>query len=191
MTLDGEFDFVSSQKSSGALVAKDWYLAMQKWLPLWALAAHCSCNHRFRETGRKCPTAWRRLSGIHFGDSAFESPPGTKIVNFVTALERITTTTESFSTHKFCSRVGCSIEEERTWGARWMLLSVPYGEKHLRFFPTSAGFRKKVSLAHDLTVTSCSRTRSCIFDARKRTRLTSDLHEATLEMGCCAQDFFN
>jgi hypothetical protein len=153
VTSNGQLDFVWSRKSSGALVAKDWYLAMQKWKGFWAVAAHLVATI---VSGKRSEMSYRVEDALSwFGDSAFESAPGTKIVNFVAALERITTT-ESFSTHKFCSRVamlGYEDEKdfERTYWDAFDVHTARSGVIHGGFSPTSAAFRKKVSLAHDLT----------------------------------------
>ncbi|MGB9236855.1 MAG: hypothetical protein WCC04_20795 [Terriglobales bacterium] len=65
--------------------------------------------------GRRSEISYRVENALTwFGDSAFESAAGTQIVNFVAALERLTTT-EAFSTHKFCSRVAilaCEKDED-------------------------------------------------------------------------------
>jgi hypothetical protein len=153
VTSNGELDFIWSRKSSGALVAKDWYLAMQKWRGFWALATLLVATI---VSGKRSEMSYRVEDALSwFGDSAFESAPGTKIVNFVAALERITTT-ESFSTHKFCSRVAMlGYEEEKdfekTYWDAFDVHTTRSGVIHGGFSPTSAGFRKKVSLAHDLT----------------------------------------
>jgi hypothetical protein len=120
VTSNGEFDLVWSRKASGALVEKDWYVAMQKWQGFWALAAHFLATTLL---GRRSEISYRVENALTwFGDSAFESAAGTQIVNFVAALERLTTT-EAFSTHKFCSRVAilaCEKDEDfekSYWGA--------------------------------------------------------------------------
>jgi hypothetical protein len=153
VTSNGELDFVWSRKSSGALVEKDWYLAMQKWQGFWALAAQLVTTI---VSGKRSEMSYRVEDALTwFGDSAFESAPGTKIVNFAAALERITTT-ESFSTHKFCSRVAMlGYEEEKdfekTYWDAFDVHTARSGVIHGGFSPTSAAFRKKIRLAHYLT----------------------------------------
>jgi hypothetical protein len=153
MTRDGEIDFVWSRRSSGALVEKDWYLAMQKWQGFWTLGARLVTSVI---SGKRSEMSYRVEDALTwFGDSAFESAPGTQIVNFVAALERITTT-ESFSTHKFCSRVAMlGYEEEKDFAKTyWDAFAVHTARSaviHGGFSPTSTTFRNKVRLAHDLT----------------------------------------
>lgn len=153
VTSNGQLDFVLSRKSSGALVEKDWYVAMQKWQGFWALAAHLVTS---TVSGKRSEMSYRVEDALTwFGDSAFESAPGTQIVNFVAALERITTT-ESFSTHKFCSRVAMlGYEEEKdfekTYWDAFDVHTARSGVIHGGFSPTSTTFRNKVRLAHDLT----------------------------------------
>ena len=153
MTCNGELDFVLSRKTGGALVEKDWYVAMQKWQGFWALAAHLVTSII---SGKRSEMSYRVEDALTwFGESAFESAPGTKIVNFVAALERLTTT-ESFSTHKFCSRVAMlGYEEERdfqkTYWDAFEAHTARSGVIHGGFSPTSTTFRNKVRLAHDLT----------------------------------------
>ncbi len=153
MTCNGQLDFVLSRKSSGALVEKDWYLAMQKWQGFWSLAAHLVTS---TVSGKRSEMSYRVEDALTwFGDSAFECAAGIQIVNFVAALERITTT-ESFSTHKFCSRVAMlGYEDEKDfqkiyWDA-FEAHTARSGVIHGGFSPTSATFRNKVRLAHDLT----------------------------------------
>jgi Apea-like HEPN len=153
VTCNGELDFVLSRKSGGALVEKDWYVAMQKWRGFWILAAHLVTSII---SGKRSEMSYRVEDALSwFGDSAFESAPGTKVVNFVAALERITTT-ESFSTHKFCSRVAMlGYEEEKdfekTYWDAFDVHTARSGVIHGGFSPTSTTFRNKVRLAHDLT----------------------------------------
>ena len=153
VTCNGELDFVMSRKSGGALVENNWYVAMQKWQGFWTLAAHLVASI---VSGRRSEMSYRVEDALTwFGDSAFEAAPGTKIVNFVAALERITTT-ESFSTHKFCSRVAMlGYEEEKdfekTYWDAFNVHTARSGVIHGGFSPTSATFRNRVRLAHDLT----------------------------------------
>lgn len=153
VTCDGELDFVLSRKTGGALVEKDWYVAMQKWQGFWGMAAHLVTSII---SGKRSEMSYRVEDALTwFGESAFESAPGAKIVNFVAALERLTTT-ESFSTHKFCSRVAMlGYEEEKdfenTYWDAFEVHTARSGVIHGGLSPTSATFRNKVRLAHDLT----------------------------------------
>lgn len=153
VTHNGELDFVLFRKTGGALVEKDWYVAMQKWQGFWGMAAHLITSII---SGKRSEMSYRVEDALTwFGNSAFESAPGTKIVNFVAALERITTT-ESFSTHKFCARVAMlGYEEEKDFEkAYWDAFEVHTARSsviHGGFSPTSAMFRTKVRFAHDLT----------------------------------------
>jgi Apea-like HEPN len=153
VTNDGELDFVWSRKASGALVEKDWYLAVQKWQDFWVLAGRLIATTLL---GKRSEISYRVEDALTwFGDSAFESAPGTQIVNFVAALERLTTT-ETFSTHKFCSRVAMLAYEkdedfEKTYWNAFEVHSARSGVIHGGFSPASKEFRKTVRLAHDLT----------------------------------------
>ena len=153
VTRNGELDLVWSRKASGALVEKDWYVAMQKWQGFWALAAHFLATTLL---GRRSEISSRVEDALTwFGDSAFESAAGTQIVNFVAALERLTTT-ETFSTHKFCSRVAMLAYEkdegfEKTYWSAFEVHSARSAVIHGGFSPTSKEFQKSVRLAHHLT----------------------------------------
>jgi len=126
---------------------------MQKWQGFWTLGARLVTSVIL---GARSEMSYRVEDALTwFGDSAFESAPGTQIVNFVAALERITTT-ESFSTHKFCSRLAMlGYEEEKNFAKTyWDAFAVHTARSaviHGGFSPTSTTFRNKVRLAHDLT----------------------------------------
>jgi len=150
---NGELDFVWSRRSSGALVEKDWYLAMCKWRGFWRDAAHLVST---AVAGVRSETAERVTDALTwFGDAAFESAPGIQIVNFVAALERLTTT-ESFSTHKFCSRVALLAFEddsdfEKTYWDACTIHTARSGVIHGGFSPSSPTFLKSLRLAHKVT----------------------------------------
>ena len=153
ITKNAQLDFVWSRRGSGALVEKDWYLSMQNWQGFWNLAAHLV---RTTLAGKRSDISYRVEDALTwFGNAAFESAPGTQIVNFVAALERLTTT-EAFSTHKFCSRVAILAHEddrgfEQTYWDAYTIHTARSGVIHGGFSPTSRPFLAKVGLAHDLT----------------------------------------
>lgn len=153
VTENGRITFVWSRKSSGALVEKDWYRSMQNWQEFWNLAAHLVAT---TVVGKRSEISYRVEDALTwFGNAAFESAPGTQIVNFVAALERLTTT-ETFSTHKFCSRVAILAHEdekdfEKTYWNAYTVHTARSGVIHGGFSPTSSAFLKKVGIAHDVT----------------------------------------
>ena len=106
--------------------------------------------------GKKSETASRLGDALTwFGQAAFESTPGIQIVNFVAALERLTTT-ESFGTHKFCSRVALLAYEkdsdfENTYWDAHTIHTARSSVIHGEFSPSSPEFRKSLRLAHDVT----------------------------------------
>ena len=159
VTKDGKFDLRWTRTFSGALVEKDWYLQMQNWQGFWNLA-----NHLLETTvaGKRSEISARVEDALTwFGESAFEDTPGKRIVNFVAALERLTTT-ESFSTHKFCSRVAMLAYEdekefEKTYWDAYAVHNARSGVIHGGYSPRSRSFREHVRTAHDLTRTALFR----------------------------------
>lgn len=152
VTENGKFDLFFSRKTSGALVEDDWYLSMRKWPEFWNRAAHLIAT---TITGKRSEISYRVGDALTwFGDSAFEPAPGKQIVNFVAALERLTTT-ESFSTHKFCSRVAILASEidtfEKTYWDAYAIHSARSEVIHGAFSPRSEPFLRNVRLAHDVT----------------------------------------
>jgi hypothetical protein len=153
VTENGKFDFVWSRTSSGALVDKNWYLQMDNWKGFWNLA-----NHLLQTTvaGKRSEISARVEDALTwFGESAFEDASGKQIVNFVAALERLTTT-EAFSIHKFCSRVAmlaCEDEKEfeKTYWDAFAVHNARSQVMHGGYSPRSRSFRKTVKIAHDLT----------------------------------------
>jgi hypothetical protein len=150
---NGKLDFVWSRKGSGALVDKNWYLLMDKWQDFWQRAARLIST---TVVGKRSEVAERVTDALTwFGDAAFESAPGVQVVNFVAALERLTTT-EIFHTHKFCSRVAFLAFEddstfEKTYWDAYTIYSARSGVIHGGFSPSSPTFLKTVRLAHDVT----------------------------------------
>jgi hypothetical protein len=165
---NGKLSLVWSSKGSGALVEKNWYLLMDKWQDFWLGAAHLIST---TVVGKRSEVAERVVDALGwFGDAAFESAPGVQIVNFVAALERLTTT-ESFSTHKFCSRVALLTFEddstfEKTYWDAYAIHTARSGVIHGGFSPSSPKFLKTVRLAHDVTRTALFRALEvhCLLD---------------------------
>jgi hypothetical protein len=150
---NGKLHFVWSRKGSGALVEKNWYLLMDKWEAFWQGAAHLIST---TVVGKRSEVAERVIDALTwFGDAAFESAPGVQIVNFVAALERLTTT-ELFQAHKFCSRVALLAFEddstfEKTYWDAYTIYTARSGVIHGGFSPNSPTFLKTLRLAHDVT----------------------------------------
>jgi hypothetical protein len=159
VTKDGKIDLFWARTFSGALVEKDWYLQMQNWQGFWNLA-----NHLLETTvaGKRSEISARVEDALTwFGESAFEAASGKQIVNFVAALERLTTT-ESFSIHKFCSRVAILAYEdekefEKTYWDAYAIHNARSQVIHGGYSPRSRSFRKTVRIAHDLTRTALFR----------------------------------
>lgn len=150
---NGKLGFVWSGKSRGATVAKDWHLQMVKWQGFWNPAGHLVST---TIAGKRSEIAERAIDALTwFGNAAFESAPGTQILNFVAALERLTTT-ESFQRHKFCSRVALLAHNadddfEKTYWDAQTIYTLRSEVIHGTFSPTSPKFLKSLRLAHDLT----------------------------------------
>jgi hypothetical protein len=141
---------------------------MDKWQDFWLGAAHLIST---TVVGKRSEVAERVVDALGwFGDAAFESAPGVQIVNFVAALERLATT-ESFSTHKFCSRVALLTFEddstfEKTYWDAYAIHTARSGVIHGGFSPSSPKFLKTVRLAHDVTRTALFRALEvhCLLD---------------------------
>jgi hypothetical protein len=159
VTKDGKFDLIWTRTFSGALVEKDWYLQMQNWQGFWNLASHLL---ETTVAGKRSEISARVEDALTwFGESAFETAPGKRVVNFVAALERLTTT-ESFSTHKFCSRVAMLAYEdekefEKTYWDAYAVHNARSQVMHGGYSPRSRSFRETVRIAHDLTRTALFR----------------------------------
>lgn len=150
---NGKLDFVLSRKASGAMVEKNWYLILDKWRDFSTGAAHLVST---AVDGKRSEAADRLIDALTwFGDAAFESSSGMQIVNFVAALERLTTT-EAFRPHNFCSRVALlALEDdskfEKTYWDALDIYAARSGIIHGGLSPSSRAFRKSVRLAHDVT----------------------------------------
>jgi Apea-like HEPN len=106
------------------------------------------------------------------GNAAFESAAGTQIVNFVAALERLTTT-ETFSTHKFCSRVAMLGHEdekdfEKIYWVAFEVHAARSGVVHGGFSPTSAVFQKEGTFGTRSDPERLVPGSRCIFPPRRR-----------------------
>lgn len=181
---DGKLNFVLSRRGSGALVDKDWYLLMDKQHDFWLRAAHLLST---TVLGSRSEIADRAIDALTwFGDAAFESAPGVQIVNFVAALERLTTT-ELFSPHKFCSRVAIlAFEDESTFEKTYWDAYATYearsGLIHGGLARSSPAFLKRLRLAHDVTRNALFRALEvhCLLDDSGKPSGLADL-----------QNFFN
>jgi hypothetical protein len=153
LSQNGKLDFVWSRKASGARVGKNWYLLIDKSQGFLQRAAHLIST---TVVGKRSEAAERVTDALTwFGDAAFESAPGVQIVNFVAALERLTTT-EAFRPHNFCSRVALlALEDdskfEKTYWDAYDIYAARSGVIHGGFSPSSPTFRNSVRLAHDVT----------------------------------------
>jgi hypothetical protein len=153
LSQNGKLDFVWSRKASGALVGKNWYLLIDKSQGFLQRAAHLIST---TVVGKRSEAAERVIDALTwFGDAAFESAPGVQIVNFVAALERLTTT-EAFRPHNFCSRVAFLALEndtkfEKTYWDAYTIYAARSAVIHGGFSPNSPTFRNSVRLAHDVT----------------------------------------
>lgn len=172
VTKNGKLDFNWARTFSGALVEKNWYLQMQNWQGFWSLASHLL---ETTVAGKRSEISARVEDALTwFGESAFEAALGKRIVNFVAALERLTTT-ESFSIHKFCARVAMLTYEdekefEETYWSAYAIHNARSQVMHGGYSPRSRSFRKTVRIAHDLTRTALFRgleVHSHLDDGRK------------------------
>jgi hypothetical protein len=178
---NGKLNFVWTRRGSGALVEKNWYLLMDKWQDFWRGAAHLLST---TVAGNRSEVAERVTDALTwFGDVAFESAPGVQIVNFVAALERLTTT-ELFSPHNFCSRVALLAFEddstfEKTYWDAFAMYVARSGVIHGGLSRSSTAFLRNVRLAHDLTRNALFRALEvhCLLDDRGRPSGLSDLQK--------------
>lgn len=175
----GKLKFTWSQNGRGALVEKDWYQLMDTHREFWVRAAHLVSTVL---VGRRSEIADRVIDACTwFGDAAFESAPGTQTVDFVAALERLTTT-EWFSTHKFCSRVALLAHEnensfEKTYWDAHAIHTARSRVIHGGFSPSSPAFLKTLRLAHDITRNALFRALEvhCLLDDEGQLSTLADL----------------
>jgi Apea-like HEPN len=159
ITEKGKFDIVGSRRSSGANVPEDWHAQLSQWHGFWELTAE------FLQTtvaGTRSEMSYRLEDALTwFGEAAFEDSGGMQVVNFVAALERLTTTGR-FRLHNFCSRVALLAYEEdkdfeQAYWNGYEIYSARSAVMHGGFSPTDRSFGKKVRLAHEVTRTTLLR----------------------------------
>jgi hypothetical protein len=150
--------FVWSSRSSGALVSDDWYVRVDKLRSFWSFAGNLLASTL---QGKRSETAERAIDAITwFGDAAFENVVGRRIVYFVAALERLTTT-EIFMTHRFCGRVAeLSVEKDefdKSYRDARTIYEARCNIVHGSTSPSHENFRAAVRLAHNVTRTALIR----------------------------------
>lgn len=158
--IGNELNFISSRKGTeGALIEDGWHLAMDEWKGYWIFGAHLVSTAL---EGIRSEVANRVIDALTwFGEAAFESVPGIQIVNFVAALERLTTVGR-FGVHSFCSNVALLAYEtdeefEKTyWNAHAIYMARSH-VMHGTLSPTDPTFLKTLRLAHDVTRTALFR----------------------------------
>lgn len=150
---DGKLRFVWSRKTPGAFIGGDWHLQLGKWDDFLRDAARIIST---TIAGSRSEVADRIIDALTwFGDAAFESAPGIQIVNFVAALERLTTT-EWFKTHLFCSRIAFLAHndeadfEKRYWDA-YTIHNARSAVIHGGRSPGHPIFQRWVRLSHEVT----------------------------------------
>ncbi len=150
---EGDLNFIWSGKGGGALLGDDWHLAIDKCRDFWNRSAPLISAAL---KGTRSEIANRIIDALTwFGEAAFESAPGTQIVNFVAALERLTTMGR-FGVHGFCSHVALlaydtDAEFEKTyWDAHAIYMARSH-VMHGTLSPTDPTFLKTLRLAHDVT----------------------------------------
>jgi hypothetical protein len=179
VTEDGKFELNWSRTFSGALVTQDWYLQMENWQDFWNLASQLI---EATVSGKRSEISSRVEDALTwFGEAAFEDAPGKQILNFVAALERLTTT-ESFSIHKFCSRVAMLAYEsdsdfQKTYWNAFTIHNARSQVIHGGYSPRSRSFHKTVRVAHDLTRNAIFRGLEvhCLLDGGQRLSNLDDL----------------
>jgi hypothetical protein len=150
---NGKLRFVWSRKTPGAFIGGDWHLQLGKRDDFLRDAARI-INATIE--GKRSEVADRVIDALTwFGDAAFESAAGTQIVNFVAALERLTTT-EWFKTHLFCSRIAFLSHndeadfEKRYWDA-YTIHNARSAVIHGGRSPGHPIFQRWVRLSHEVT----------------------------------------
>jgi len=177
---NGELNLVMFRRSPEALVGDDWHEVMKQSEPFWSRAAHLLGA---TAAGTRSEIAERMIDALRwFGEAAFEPAPGTQIVKFVAALERLTTT-EQLSTRTFCARIALlSWDDEHTLEQRFWDANAIYDARsrvvHGDLSPTSVHFAKQLNLAHDVTRTALFRglEMHCKLDDAGATSTLEDLH---------------
>ena len=151
---NSQLHLISSRSSQrGALVHDDWHLSMGQFQPFWH-----RCAHLLQVTlgSKRSEIAERLIDAISwYGEAGAESSPGTQIVKFVIALERLTTI-QRFSVHHFCSRVALlSCETDTNFGTAYWNAHRIYMLRselmHGSWAKDEPEFGKAVRLAHEIT----------------------------------------
>lgn len=149
---NGKLDLHMFRRVPEALVGDDWHVSMDRFPIFWKRAAHLL---RTTVQGKRSEIANRLMDALSwFGEAAFEPAPGTQIVKFVAALERLTTT-ERLRTRSFCARVALLSHdnhngfEQRFWDA-YAIYDARSSVVHGGVSSTSTDFQKHILLAHDV-----------------------------------------
>ena len=98
----GELHLNFSRRALGILADDNWLVYVKRNRDFWNQAEHLL---KAATLGKKSEISSRVIDALGwFGEAAFEPAPGTKIVKYVLALERLSTTS-LFRPHTFCMRV--------------------------------------------------------------------------------------
>lgn len=149
----GELHLNFSRRAQGILGDDNWFVYVRQHRDFWNRAEHLL---NAAAQGRKSEIATRVIDALGwFAEAAFEPTPGTKIVKYVLALERLSTT-KSFSPHSFCLRVAlmaaqndgefvqCYWDAYTVYCARSLVV-------HGGISARTGGQGKNVRLAHEIT----------------------------------------
>ncbi len=149
----GELNLTFSRRAPGILADDNWHIYAQQHRDFWNRAAHLL---KSVVLGKKSEISSRLIDALGwFGEAAFEPAPGTKIVKYVLALERLTTTT-LFSPHIFCTRVALmaaqndSQFEQCYWDA-YAVYAARSQVVHGGISAKTGGQGKNLRLAHEIT----------------------------------------
>jgi Apea-like HEPN len=149
----GELHLNFSRSAPGVLADDDWLAYVQRHKDFWNRSAHLL---NAAVLGKKSEIARRLIDALGwFGEAAFELPPGTQIVKYVLALERLSTT-EIFRPHTFCQRVGLmsaqnDSEFEQCYWDAYTAYSARSLVVHGGVSAKSGGQGKNLRLAHEIT----------------------------------------
>jgi Apea-like HEPN len=168
-----------SRKGNGALVEENWHLMIATEQDFWRRAALLV---KATVAGERSEIANRVIDALTwFGETAFESAGGTQIVNFVAALERLTTT-EWFSPHRFCARVALlayndDADFDKTYWDAYEVHTARSEVIHGSHSPSSRVAGKNVRLAHDIARNALFRGLEVhsVLDSNGRTSTLEDL----------------
>lgn len=154
VTIDGRMDFVFSTSFRGATATPHWYEAAIRQHPtFWSQAAHLVAASI---GGIRSEAAERLIDALNwFSRAAFEASPGSRIISFVAALERLTST-EWFHIHNFCSRVALLARDqnddlEKCYWDAYNLHNARSAVMHGAFSPEDQLFLKSLKRGHEIT----------------------------------------